>query len=392
MAGLMPLIDAQNILLNSARKLDSEIVKITDSLGRITARDICAKRSQPAANMSSMDGYAICYDANITSWDVVGECKAGTTPCDTIISGQAARIFTGALLPEGADTIIIQENITIDGSRASLKPNCTMNKGQHIRREGNDFAQHETIIKAGETITAAKIGLLIAAGHDHISVYKKPQVAIISTGDELREIGDMCEPHQIPASNGPMIAAMLNDCEIVYNKIVKDDLLGITQAIRNNDHCDIIITIGGASVGDHDLIVPALRNLKANINFMKAAIKPGKPILTGKIGDAIIVGLPGNPASAYVTAILFLLPLTGYIMGKNSYMPIEKNAQLNHELPAIQERAEFLRAKVVGHNIMPYTGQDSAKISTLSESNALLIRPSNSPNIATGAMVKYIEI
>lgn len=393
MADLIPLKDAQKLLIDSAAQMGSENISVIGSLGRVAAIDIYAKRAQPAKDMSAMDGYAICYDPRVSAWDVIGECRAGAPPSRAIDKGQAARIFTGALLPEGADTIMIQENMTLERNRASLKPGCITTKGQHIRYKGNDFNQDDMVIKAGESITAAKIGLMIAAGHAHISVYKKPTIAIISTGDELRDIGDVCDDYQIPASNGPMIAAMLEGCDIVSNLIIHDDLESLRQCISDHvAHCDAIITIGGASVGDHDLIPPALEKLGADINFMKAAIKPGKPILSASLDNTVVIGLPGNPASAFVTAILFLLPMVRYMMGKADYLPPVKKAKSAQNLAATGKRAEFLRAHVVDDVIDAFDGQDSAKISILSISNALLLRPENTANTHEGTYVDYIPL
>ncbi len=392
MADLLPLDDAQKALISAATKLGTEYIDITAALGRTAAQDVVSLRNQPAADMSAMDGYAICYDANITTWEIIGECKAGAPPCDAIEPHLAARIFTGALLPEGADTIIIQENIMRKDDRIEYSSDTPINLGQNIRRKGGDFAQDETIIKAGTRINPAQIGYAIAAGHDRLCVYKSAKIAIISTGDELRKAGESCAPYQIPASNGPMIAALLHGYDIIYNDVVSDDLASIKNIISNHQHSDVIITIGGASVGDHDLILPALEELGADIAFMKAAIKPGKPIMTGRLGNSHIIALPGNPSSAYVTAILFLLPLVHYISGLEDYLPPTRKSISAKSLPKTGVRAEFLRAIINGDRVIAFSSQDSGKLSTLASANALIIRDSESMELEAGEDIYYIPI
>ncbi len=392
MAGLLPLIDAQKALIDAADRLDTEVIDINAALGRTAAQDIISLRNQPAADMSAMDGYAICYDANITSWEIAGECKAGAPPCDTIEPTQAARIFTGALLPAGADTIIIQENTNRHDGKIEYNADTPIILGQHIRRKGNDFAEGDTIIKAGTRINAAHIGHCIAAGHNKISAYRTAKIAIISTGDELRKAGENCAPYQIPASNGPMIAALLDDYEIIYNDTVPDDLENIKNIISKHQYCDVIITIGGASVGDHDLILPALKELGADIAFMKAAIKPGKPIMSGRLGQSHIIALPGNPSSAYVTAILFLLPILRYISGLEDYFPPIHKSITAGILPKTGNRAEFLRAIESGDKVIAFSSQDSGKLSTLASANALIIRDRESEEVKSGEEVHYIPI
>lgn len=392
MTDLLPLHKAQDILLNTAHLLSTEYIFISYALGRILSQDIKALRHQPAEDMSAMDGYAIRYDPNITTWDIIGECKAGHPPCQAITSGQAARIFTGALLPKGADTIVIQEDIKRDDMRARLIRDAYISNGQHIRKKGYDFKVDDIIAKAGDIITPTMIGQIIAAGYNKCLVYKKPQIAIISTGDELQKPGTSCLTHQIPASNGPMIAAMLQGCDIVYNENVTDDMNSIIQVISHYKNCDIIITIGGASVGDHDLILPALDMLKADISFMKVAIKPGKPIMTGKLDNTHIIGLPGNPASAYVTAILFLLPLIRAMNGMEQVLPFTRTGKIMSALPATGPRVEFLRAIEQDGVLKIFNSQDSGKISTLSQANALIIRNSNSSAINPQEFISYIAL
>ncbi len=392
MADLLPLADAQKALIGAAHRLDTEIIDLDAALGRITAQNILSLRNQPAADMSAMDGYAIRYDTNITSWDITGECKAGTPACDAIQSAQAARIFTGALLPEGSDTVIIQENSVRHNSVLTHRTDTPIIRGQNIRRKGSDFSKNDIIIEAGTLINPAHIGYIAAAGYDKICVYRIAKIAIISTGDELRAAGVDCDLYQIPASNGPMIAALLNDYDIIYNDIINDNLQSIKTIISNHHHCDVIVTIGGASVGHHDLILPALEDLGADISFMKAAIKPGKPIMAGRLGRSHIIALPGNPSSAYVTALLFLLPLLRYISGLDDYLPPVRKSISTEALAQIGARAEFVRAIESGGTITALASQDSGKLSTLAAANALIIRNSESEAVKAGDDIYYIPI
>ncbi len=395
MADPLPLIDAQNILISSANIMPSEEIEITDSIDRILAEDVFALRTQPAGNMSAMDGYAISDDNGDTlSWEVVAECKAGSPPYNKISSAQCARIFTGALLPEGANIVIIQENIDRQDNIATLKEGSKISKGQHIRLKGSDFQKGDKIASSGTSITPALIGQLIAAGYDKIDVCTKPKIAIISTGDELRPAGAPCKAYEIPSSNGPMIAAMLAalPCEVVYCDTIKDSQTHIETSILSQQSCDIIITIGGASVGDHDLIYPTLKQIGAKIDFMKVAIKPGKPIMLAQLGSTKILGLPGNPASAFVTATLFLLPLVRKMCGYRLSLPHIKQGITTCNLPATGGRSEFLRARRQDSKLSAFVGQDSARMSTLSVANALIIRDSHSQSCHTGDSVGYIDI
>ena len=392
MAALLPLDDAQKTLISSAHRLDTEIIDIEAALGRTVAQDMKSLRDQPAADMSAMDGYAICFDANISTWEIVGECKAGEAPCDAIDNSQAARIFTGALLPKGADTVIIQENVERNDDIVTYNANTPITLGQNIRRRSGDFSAGNEIIKAGTCINPAHIGLMIAAGYDKICVYRTAKIAIISTGDELRSAGKSCAPHQIPASNGPMVAALLDGYDIIYNDIVADDLENIKNSISDHQHCDVIVTIGGASVGNHDLILPALEALGANIDFMKVAIKPGKPIMTARLGSSHIIALPGNPSSAYVTAILFLLPLLRYMRGLDNYLPPIRKAITAQALPKTGPRSEYLRAIESGGKVQSFSSQDSGKLSTLAAANALIIRERESDEVSAGEDIYYIPI
>ncbi len=394
MSALIPLEEAQKRLIDLASKLPSETLSIHEALGRYLARDLLAKRDQPAADMSAMDGYAIRFEDRDGPWTLVGECKAGSAPCKPIDSGEAARIFTGALLPEGADTVIMQENVESNGKTVSLIAEPSPSKGRHVRHKGGDFAKGVMTLKAGSLLNAAALGHAVIAGYDAVSVGKLPRVAIVSTGDELVEPGNNTLPHQIPASNDVMLSAMLSSQTHETRRLsrIADDLGILCQTLESAKDCDIIVTIGGASVGDHDLVGPAFEKLGADIDFYKIAMQPGKPVMAGKYGDALILALPGNPASAFVSATLFLLPLVKYMSGAETYLPMQKMANTTADLEPVEKRTKFLRAVVNSEGITPFDSQDSAKLSVLASANALLVRPAHSGATKVGQAVPFISI
>jgi molybdopterin molybdotransferase len=394
MSALIPLEEAQKRLIDLAPRLGSESLSVHDALGRYLADDLIAKRNQPAADMSAMDGYAIRYDDRNGSWRLIGECKAGSPPCRKIGPGETARIFTGALMPDGADTVVMQENVESDGDIVKLTAEPSSLKGRHVRYKGGDFSDGDIAMKAGSLLNAAALGHLVIAGYGELPVGRLPKVAVVSTGDELVEPGSNTLPHQIPASNDVMISTMIagKTAETRSLSRIIDDLDVICNTLESAKDCDIIVTIGGASVGDHDLIGPAFDKLGATIDFYKIAMQPGKPVMAGTYGNAIVLALPGNPASAFVSATLFLLPLIKYMAGAEHYIPVQKMAQTTVELESVANRAKFLRAVVDQNGITPFDSQDSAKLSVLAASNALLVRPAHSPAIASGELVPYISI
>lgn len=394
MGALMPLEDAQKRVIGLARPMSSETLPIAQLTGRYLAEDILAKRSQPAGDMSAMDGYAIRFEDREGPWTQIGECKAGSAPCRPLKSGETARIFTGALLPQGADTVVMQENVDTDGKTIRLITEASATKGRHVRHKGGDFDTGDMVLTAGTCLDARALGQAVIAGYGGLPVIRKPKVAILSTGDELVEPGANTKLHQIPASNDVMISAMLSALPAEFRNIsrIADNMDKLCAALESARDCDIIVTIGGASVGDHDLVGPAFEKLGGDIDFWKIAMKPGKPLMAGKLGDSIVLALPGNPGSAFVTATLFLIPLIRYCAGAKEYMPRQQQAITTTILPATTRRAQFLRAKVDDSGITAYDSQDSAKLSVLAAANALLYRPAHSPEQAAGAHVPYIAV
>ncbi len=394
MSGLLPLEQAQQRLIALATRLPAETLSVHDALGRYLASDLIARREQPAADMSAMDGYAIRFEDRHGPWTLVGECKAGSPPCAPLKPGETARIFTGALLPDGADTVVMQENVAADGTTIRLTAEPSPEKGRHVRHQGGDFAKGSIGLPAGSLINAAALGEAVIAGYGELAVGRQPRVAVVSTGDELVAPGHDTLPHQIPASNDVMLSAMLSGLTAETRSLsrIPDDMDILCAALDSAMDCDIIVTIGGASVGDHDLVDPAFRKLGAAIDFYKIAMKPGKPVMAGKLGKTVILALPGNPASAFVSATLFLLPLVRFMAGATRYLPDYQSAPTTEPLPANGPRAQFLRAKADQSGITPFASQDSAKLSVLAAANALLCRPADAEAADVGEMVPYIAI
>ncbi|MEP3224443.1 MAG: gephyrin-like molybdotransferase Glp [Parasphingorhabdus sp.] len=394
MKPLLPLEEAQKRLIAMAQPMAAETVSVDQAFGRYIAEDIIAQRDQPAANMSAMDGYAIRFEDRNGPWKVIGECKAGSPPCSAIAAGEAARIFTGALLPEGADTVVMQENVDRNDNELKLIDDPSPVKGRHVRYQGGDFAAGSVVLKAGTLLNAGALGHIVIAGHGELRVGTRPKIAILSTGDELVPPGATSLPHQIPASNDVMIAAMLAALPAQSRSIsrIPDNLDSLCAALENAQDCDVIVTIGGASVGDHDLVAPAFKKMGGQTDFWKIAMKPGKPLMAGKLRSSLVIALPGNPGSAFVTATLFLLPLIRYLAGANHYMPILQSAVTSTPLPATGTRAEFLRAMVQDGQITAFDSQDSAQLSILAAANALLYRPAESGPQPTGSTVSYLSI
>ena len=392
MAALIPVEEAQARLLALAAPLDVEYLPVNAAAGRWTAKAVAARRDQPAADLSAMDGYAVRHADLPGPLRVVGQSAAGNGFAGRVGAGEAVRIFTGAPVPEGADTVAIQEDCLRDGDTLRvIEPPLP---GRNIRLRGNDFAAGQVLLEAGMRLTPQRLGAAIMAGHGDIAVFRRPRVAVISTGDELVPPGVEPKLHQIPSSNGPMIAAMLAAEGAVADDfgIVGDRKEAIYQAIERARGHDVILTIGGASVGDLDLVKPALDDAGARLDFIKAALKPGKPLMAGTLGKAVVIGLPGNPVSAFVTAFLFALPLIRRMMGAAEPLPDAPLAITGCDLPEGGARTEFLRARTGGGMVWLLDNQDSAALAALARADVLIRRDAHAPPAPAGTMVSVLPI
>jgi molybdopterin molybdotransferase len=309
-----------------------------------------------------------------------------------VLPGTAVRIFTGAPLPPGADTVVVQEDVAPDGATATLIGDGPPHVGAHVRAAGQDFAAGTPLLRAGERLTPPRLGLLAAAGHAVVTVVRRPRVCLIATGDELVQPGVTPGPDQIVSSNPTMLAALFTaaGAQVIDPGIIPDRREALAAALHAAD-ADIIITIGGASVGDHDLVVPVLRNLGAEIDFWKIAMRPGKPMLAGRLGAARVIGLPGNPVSAYVCALLFAVPLIARLGGRSVALP-EQLLPLAAALPANGNRRDHLRARRTPNGALAFASQDSARLGVLAAAELLIVREIGAPAAAAGDIVRCIAL
>lgn len=395
MSGLLPVADALARLLAGAGPLPAEQVALAGAMGRVLAAPIAARLTQPPFAAAAMDGYAMRWADMPGPWDVVGESAAGKGWPGTLAAGQAVRIFTGAPLPKGADTIVVQEEVSRTGDQAMLAGEGPPGQGAHIRSLGNDFAAGAPLLAAGTRLGAAMLGLVAAAGHGTLPLVRRPRVALLATGNELVLPGETPGPDQIVSSNPVMLAALLTaaGAEVLDAGLVPDTEGQLADALGAQiDTADIIVTIGGASVGDHDLVVPVLRALGADIDFWRIAMRPGKPLLAGQLGGTRVVGLPGNPVSAFVCARLFLVPLVARLAGRADagHQPI--HLQLRADLPANGARQDYLRGRRDGNGVWPQARQDSALLSVLAGSDVLIVRPPFAPACQNGSIVDCLAL
>ncbi len=387
--------EAQARLLALTAPLPSTSLPLADAVGHYLAENVVARRTQPAVDLSAMDGYAIRFAELPGPWRVVGESTAGTPFDDALGIGEAARIFTGAHVPAGADCILLQEEAERQGVMLRLSGEGPPGAGAHIRRAGSDFVDGDCLLENGDILNAGRIAMAAMAGYGALAVGGRPKVTILASGSELVVPGTQCSAAQIPSSNSVMLSAMLAplQCDIADGGIIADELTALEAALRATaDTSDIIVTSGGASVGDHDLVQAALRNVGAEIDFWKVAMRPGKPMMAGRLGHAIVLGLPGNPSSAYVTAFLFLLPFVRYLAGCKSPLPAVRTGILNDDLPTGGARTDYLRARVENNAISVFYKQDSGMLAPLSQANALVINPVHAPARSATSTAQYLPL
>ena len=391
MAAPLPLDQAQKRLLDLATLLPIERVPPDEALGRYLAEPLLARRTQPPADLSAMDGFALRTGDLPGPWQVVGESACGHPFVGQVKAGQAVRIATGALLPDGADMVLMQEDALRQAARLTLTGTLPAPLTRHIRRRGMDFTEGTELLGQGARIGPAQVALTLSAGQRLVAVRRMPRLAVIDSGDELAADPQFCAVHQIPASNGAMLAAQARcavPCTVTRIGPVADRIEALVAALDRCGDADLIVTSGGASVGDHDLVRPALEAWGAQIDFWKVAIKPGKPLLVARKGRQIVLGLPGNPVSSHVTAILFLLPLLRAMLGAASPLPHAFMAPLAEPLPAGGDRQEFLRAHWDGMRLTTAVNQDSGALAALGASNALIERLPSAPALAANSIVR----
>lgn len=392
---LLPVADALARLLALAAPLPVETVPLVEAVGRWATEDVVALRDQPAYNLSAMDGYAIRYAERPGPWTVVGESAAGGGLDRPLGPGEAARIFTGAPVPAGADCVLVQEEATRDGDKLVMVGEGPRGIGGNIRPQGTDFISGTILVPAGRKIDGRHVALAGIGGHAAIAVRRLPRIVLISTGDELVPLGQPTPGARLPASNAPMLAALLagRPAEVCDHGIVPDDLDRIADAFRAAAaQADIVVTTGGVSVGDRDLVRPALEKAGARLDFWRVAMRPGKPLLAGTLDGAIVLGLPGNPVSSYVTACLFLLPLIARMGGAADPLPRARAVTLGAPLPANGPRQDYLRARIEGGRAFAPDGQDSAALMALAAADGLIVRPPHVPPAEIGESVEMLDL
>lgn len=389
---LLPVAEAQTRVLALGRAAAPETLAIADAIGRFAATDIVARRTQPARPLSAMDGYAIRFDDLPGPWDVIGESAAGASFAGNVGEAQATRIFTGAAMPDGTDCVLVQEEATRDGTRLHLSGEGPV-RGGNVRRAGLDFREGELLIATGERITPARAALAAIAGHGTLSVGRRVRVAIAATGDELVPAGQAIRDDQLPETNGLMLGGLLGDLPVdrIDLGILPDRMEALVDAFGAVD-CDLLVTTGGASVGDHDLVRPALAAAGGTLDFWRIALRPGKPMLAGTLRDAAVLGLPGNPVSSYITAMLFVRPLVARMAGAVDPLPRTVRATLAHPLPANGPRQDYLRATLVDGQASTAAIQDSSMLRTLARSDCLIIRAPHAPAADAGDSAEILQL
>jgi molybdopterin molybdotransferase len=395
---LIPVEEAKERILKGTRALPRENVALHHCAGRVLAADVKARRDQPPFPASAMDGYAVRFSDVGTApvrLKVIGTAPAGHGFKGTVGPGQAVRIFTGAPVPKGADTVVIQENTDAGDGHVSINA-AAQRLAQHVRRQGLDFAKGQSLLRRGTLLGAREIGLAAAMNWPALPVTRRPKVAIFTTGDELVAPGRTPRPDQIVSSNSFALAAFVRRYggEAIDLGILPDKLKAISRAIVRASGADVVLTTGGASVGDHDLVQAALKEAGIKLDFWKIALRPGKPLMFARDGTRRILGLPGNPVSALVCAQIFLKPLICALLGRPAGDDTVK-ARLGSALPANDLRQDYLRAEVSrsadgSYTATPFRIQDSSMQRALTEAQGLIVRPPQAPEAREGDLVDLI--
>jgi molybdopterin molybdotransferase len=400
--GLILVAEALSRVLADAHPLPAECVPIPQAHGRVLAADLAALRTQPPADVSAMDGYAARSEDLAKApvrLKLVGEVAAGHPFGGVVGAGEAVRIFTGGVLPQGTDAIAIQENTAREDGFVVVS--VAAPKGKHVRMEGLDFRRGTVLLHRGRRLSDRDLALIAAMNHERVSVRRRPRVAVLATGDELVMPGSSPGPGEIVYSNGYATVALARreGGSVMDLGIVPDRVDKTVEAVRRarDEGGDILVTSGGASVGDYDLVRHALASEGLALSFWKVALRPGRPILHGRLGTMHVLGLPGNPVSAYVCALLFLVPLIRRLSGRADLEMARETAVLGCDLPENDERTDYLRAcltAVAGRPslVTPAPVQDSSMLAPLAAADCLLIREPHAPAAAAGTLCSIIRL
>lgn len=397
---MLTVRDAHARVSAAFEALPSEIVSVADATGRVLAVPPAARLTQPPSDLSAMDGYAVRAEdvpAVPATLKLVGQAPAGGSYDHALKPGETVRIFTGGPLPMGADAIVIQEDTKADGEKITVLE--APRPGRHIRKAGLDFASGDTPLKAGRTLTTRDVALAAAMNHPWLSVHRKPRVAILSTGDELVMPGEPVGRNQIVSSSGIAVAALVRGWggEPTLFDIARDDAALIQSRIAAGAQHDLLITLGGASVGDHDLVQDALKAQGFAMDFWKIAMRPGKPLMFAAKDRARVLGLPGNPVSTMVCALLFMKPAMDRMLGRAGELVGTVPARLAVDVKMNDQREDYVRSTLSrasdgSHNVTPHPVQDSSMLSVLAESSAFLVRPAHDPARKAGETVQVVDL
>nr|WP_249156885.1 gephyrin-like molybdotransferase Glp [Bradyrhizobium diazoefficiens] len=398
----MPVSDALAAVLAGAEPLPEQMVALDEAYHRVLAHDVAARRTQPPQAMSAMDGYAVraadaaAIDSRLT---VIGEVAAGRPFARAVGAGEAVRIFTGGVVPDGADAVVIQEDTVADGNSVTIKEAAIT--GRHIRPAGVDFREGDVLLRKGTRLTERDLALAAGMNYPQLAVCRRPKVAILATGDELVMPGSAPRHGQIVYSNGYALHALARSegAETVDLGVAADTLEATTSGIRRarESGADILITTGGASVGDHDLVQQALRDEGIAMAFWKIAMRPGKPMMHGRLGAMRVIGLPGNPVSSYVCAFLFMVPLIRALSGRSVIHHRRERAVLACDLGANDQREDYLRARLELRDdgtlvALPVSHQDSSLLANLAAAQVLLVRPPFAPKAKAGSPCEVLRL
>src|SRR5215467_14223961 len=398
----MPVSDALAAVLAGAEPMAEETVALEAGYHRVLAGDLKARRTQPPQAMSAMDGYAVrAADAAEVNAKlrVIGEVAAGRPFDRGIGMGEAARIFTGGVIPDGADAVVIQEDTIADGEAITVTEAAVT--GRHIRPAGVDFKEGDVLLKGGSRLTERDLSLAASMNYPELPVRRRPKLALLATGDELVMPGTTPGPGQIVYSNGYALRALARaeGADTVDLGVAADTIEATTAGIRRAREAgaDILVTTGGASVGDHDLVKTSLEAEGVHIAFWKIAMRPGKPMMHGRLGAMRVVGVPGNPVSAYVCTMLFVVPLIRALSGRKTVHHVRETALLGRDIGANDQREDYLRAGLEEREdgtliATPVNHQDSSLLANLAAAQALVIRAPFAPAAKAGAPCEILRL
>jgi molybdopterin molybdotransferase len=397
---LLPVKDAIQRILEGVTPTSLEDVALLSASHRTLGADVAAKLTQPPFDVSAMDGYAVIASDVTTvpvTLDCIGESAAGRRFQGDLKPDQCVRIFTGAAMPVGADAVVIQEDTSVDGRRITMRE--AVSAQRNVRARGIDFEAGQPLLKRGRILDARAITLAAAMGHPALPCHRRPRVAILATGDELVMPGTEPGPDQIVCSNSFGLAALVENAggEPIVLGIARDTQAALAEKIKLALGADILVTTGGASVGDHDLVAPALQNAGMTLDFWKIAMRPGKPMMFGKLGDMRVLGLPGNPVSSMICGRLFLVPLIRRLLGHEDAAVVPTRAITTAAIEPNGPRTHYMRARLDASpdglpRVTPVASQDSSLVAPLAAASCLIVRDVGQPAASAGDEVAILHL